>query len=188
MPVVTRLRHGLGVLATAVCAVVGVLLVLTAPEPERVGTVLRCLGVVALVGVLGALPLVRLDARGVLVRNPWRTWWIGWRALDDVGFGWSLWLRPVGSGRDVRALAAPGPSRMQALYDRHLTEGGVIERDAAITASTSMAPALLAVRQGRERWSRGDEADAGTRSGWSWGGLALTAVGLVCAGVGVLLG
>ena len=188
MPVVTRLRHGLGVVATLACAAGGALLVLTSPAGEVAATALRCAGVVALVALVGALPLVRVDERGVLVRNPWRTWAIGWGALDEVGFGWSLWLRPRGARRDVRALAAPGPARMRALYERHLTEGGVIERDAAVTAGTSMAPALLAVRQGRERWSRGAAASADVRTGWSWGGVALTLAGTAALLVGVVLG
>ncbi len=186
--VVTRLRHGLGWFATATCAALAALLVLTSPPADVTATALRSGGVLALVALLGALPLVRVDERGVLVRNPWRTWFVGWRALEEVGFGWSLWLRPHGADRPVRALAAPGPARMGALYERHLTPGGVIERDAALTASTSMAPALLAVRQGRERWSRGHEASADVRTGWCWSGLALTVAGTAALTAGVLAG
>jgi len=176
------------VLAAVVSAAVGALLVLTSPGGELAGTALRCAGVVALVALLGAVPLVRVDPRGVLVRNPWRTWFVGWRALDDAGFGWSLWVLPRGAAKPVRALAAPGPSRMRALYERHLTPGGVVERDAVLTAGTSMAPALLAVRQGRERWSRGPEASDEVRAGWCWGGLLLTVAGAAALLAGVLAG
>ena len=187
MLVVTRLRHGLGVLATLVCAVAAALIVVTGPEDEALAGALRGVGVLALVGLLGALPLVRVDERGVLVRNPWRTWRIGWGALDDVGFGWSLWLRPRGTDRLVRAAAAPGPASMLALYQRSAGETGVLHRDAETAASTSMAPALLVVRQARERWARGPAASSDVRTGWSWGGLALTVVGAAALVAGVLL-
>ncbi len=50
-----------------------------------------------------------------------------------------------------------------------------------------MAPALLVVRQARERWARGPAARSDVRTGWSWGGLALTVVGAAALVAGVLL-
>ena len=130
-----RLRHGLGILVTVAVAVTALAWWSAVPPSDRLGAGVSGLGVVALVALAGALPVVRLDASGVLVRNPLRQVRIAWPALRDVGFGWCLSLgyqAGHGSGvRTVRALAAPGPARMTSLYERHETPGGVLERDAA---------------------------------------------------------
>jgi hypothetical protein len=189
-PVVTRVRHGLGWTATLACLVVAALLALSSPPADRPGALLRGLGTVALVALVGAYPAVLLDERGVVVRNPWRTWRIGWSAVDDVGFGWALEVRTRGSdgaGRVVRALAAPGPARMRSLYDVHLTAGGVLERDAARSAGPGTAPAVVAVLQARERWRRTAAAAVPARSGWSPGGLGLTLAAAVLLAAGVRL-
>ena len=192
MTVVTRVRHGLGWTATLACAVVALLLVPGSAPADRPGALLRGLGVVALVALVGAYPAVLLDERGVVVRNPWRTWRIGWPALDDVAFGWALEVRTrtaddVGT-RVVRALAAPGPARMRSLYDVHRTAAGVLERDAALSAGPGTAPAVVAVQQARERGRPRAGGGAGASAGWAGGGLVLTAAGAVLLAAGVALG
>lgn len=140
------LRHALG-RAVAVLGWVAALGWLFATWPPGGAGALFAAGASGLLWVLCWRPAVVIDDDGVTVRNPVRDVRIGWSALDEAGFGWSLWLR---SG-DVtcRAAAAPGPASMSALYDRHVTAGGVLERDAVARAGQRPAPALLAVRQ---RW------------------------------------
>lgn len=140
------LRHALGrtVAALGWVAVLGWLV--TTWPPGGAGALFAA-GACGLLWALCWRPAVVLDDDGVTVRNPVRDVRIGWAALDEADFGWSLRLRA--GDVSCRAAAAPGPASMSALYDRHVTAGGVIERDAVSRAGQRPAPALLAVRQ---RW------------------------------------
>ncbi|MBB5787089.1 PH domain-containing protein [Jiangella mangrovi] len=140
------LRHALG-RAVAVVGWTAALGWLVAARPPGGTGLLFAAGASGLLWALCWRPAVVLDDDGVTVRNPLRDVRAGWAALDEAGFGWSLWLR----AGDVtwHAAAAPGPASMSALYDRHVTAGGVLERDAVARAGQRPAPALLAVRQ---RW------------------------------------
>lgn len=128
-----------------------------------------------LLWVLCWRPAVVIDDAAVTVRNPLRDVRIGWSALDEATFGWSLRLR----AGDVacRAVAAPGPASMSALYDRHVTPGGVLERDAVAQAGRRPALALLAVRQ---RWeARRSEPSGGVTATPAVASVAVLAVSLV---------
>ncbi|WP_069109272.1 PH domain-containing protein [Jiangella alba] len=140
------LRHALG-RAVAVAGWAAVLGWLVATRPAGGAGLLFAAAASGLLWAVCWRPAVVIDDAAVTVRNPLRNVRIGWSALDDASFGWSLRLR---AGDVVcRAAAAPGPASMSALYDRHVTPGGVLERDAVALAGRRPAPALLAVRQ---RW------------------------------------
>jgi hypothetical protein len=141
------LRHGLGRLVTlAVWAATA--LWLMADWPPSVAGLLLALGLSGLGWVLCWRPAVVVADDALDVRNPWNDVRIPWSRLDDATFGWALRLR---AGDVVcTAAAAPGPARMGALYDRHVTAGGVYERDGVLEAGSRPPPALLAVLQ---RWS-----------------------------------
>lgn len=140
------LRHALG-RAVAVAGWAAALGWLVAARPAGGSGLLFAAAASGLLWAVCWRPAVVIDDAAVTVRNPLRNVRIGWSALDDASFGWSLRLR---AGHVVcRAAAAPGPASMSALYDRHVTPGGVLERDAVALAGRRPAPALLAVRQ---RW------------------------------------
>lgn len=143
---VVVLRHALG-RAVAVAGWIAALAWLVASWPPDGLGLLFAAATSGLLWVACWRPAVVIDDAGVTVRNPLRDVRIGWSALDEAGFGWSLRLRA--GDVSCRALAAPGPASMSALYDRHVTPGGVLERDAVARAGQRPAPALLAVRQ---RW------------------------------------
>ncbi len=150
------LRHALG-RAVAVAGWAAVLGWLVAAWPPGGSGLLFAAAASGLLWVVCWRPAVVIDDAAVTVRNPLRNVRIGWSALDDASFGWSLRLRA--GDVDCRAAAAPGPASMSALYDRHVTPGGVLERDAVALAGRRPAPALLAVRQ---RWeARRFEASGG---------------------------
>lgn len=140
------LRHALG-RAVAIVGWTLVLAWLVAAWPPGGSGIAFAAAVSGLLWVVCWRPAVVIDDHAVTVRNPLRDVRIGWSALDDASFGWSLRLRA--GHLSCRAVAAPGPASMSALYDRHVTPGGVIERDAVALAGRRPAPALLAVRQ---RW------------------------------------
>ena len=178
-PVVLRHALGRAVAALGWAAALG-WLVATRP-PDGAG-LLFAAGASGLLWVLCWRPAVVLDDDGVTVRNPLRDVRAGWAALDEAGFGWSLWLR----AGDVtwHAAAAPGPASMSALYDRHVTPGGVLERDAVARAGQRPAPALLAVRQ---RWeARRSVAPGGLMVRPAAGSIAVLAVSLVLVAVAAL--
>ncbi|WP_162605934.1 PH domain-containing protein [Jiangella aurantiaca] len=140
------LRHSLG-RAVAVAGWLAALGWLVASWPPDGRGLLFAAAASGLLWVVCWRPAVVIDDAAVTVRNPLRDVRIGWSALDEAGFGWSLQLRA--GELSCRAVAAPGPASMSALYDRHVTPGGVLERDAVMRAGQRPAPALLAVRQ---RW------------------------------------
>ncbi len=175
------MRHALG----RAVAVVGWALVLgwlVAAWPPGGAGLPFAAAVSGLLWVMCWRPAVVIDDAAVTVRNPLRDVRIGWSALDEASFGWSLRLRA--GDLSCRAVAAPGPASMSALYDRHVTPGGVLERDAVALAGRRPAPALLAVRQ---RWEARRTAPSGgvaaTPAVASIAVLAASAVLLIAAAV-----
>lgn len=141
------IRHDLG-RTVAVVVWVGAVAAVMATWPPSVPGVLVAVGASALVWVLCWRPAVVVDDDGVTIRNPLRGVRIGWAALDDVDFDWSLRLQA--GGVSCRAAAAPGPASMGALYDRSSSAEGLYERAAMKDVGRRMTPALAAVRQ---RWA-----------------------------------
>lgn len=141
------LRHALGRTLAVAWWVLAPALLLAGGWPPGVRGVLVAAGVSGLLWSTCWRPAVVLDGDGVTVVNPLRDIRIDWPALDEAEFGWALRLR-AGEVTCVAA-AAPGPAQMSVLYDRHVTPGGVLERD-AVSRDSIVAPALLAVRQ---RWA-----------------------------------
>lgn len=143
-PVVVH--HDLGRTAAVVVWVVAFGLV-AASWPPGVSGAMGVAGISGVVWALGWRPVVVVADDAVIVRNPLRDVRIGWAALDEAEFDWSLRLRA--GVVVVRAAAAPGPASMGALYDRR-TARGVLERRTVTDVGRQLPPALLAVRQ---RWA-----------------------------------
>lgn len=170
------LRHALGRTVAALGWVAALAWLVTTWPPGGTDALVAA-GLSGLFWVLCWRPAVVIDDDGVTVRNPLRDVRVGWSALDEAGFGWSLRLR----AGDVtcHAAAAPGPASMSALYDRHVTAGGVLERDAVALAGQRPAPALLAVRQ---RW----EARRVVAPGGVTAAPAVTSIAVLAASVVLL--
>lgn len=177
------LRHALG-RAVAVAGWAAALGWLVASWPPDGSGVLFAAAASGLLWVSCWRPAVVIDDAAVTVRNPLRDVRIGWSALDEATFGWSLRLRA--GELSCRAVAAPGPASMSALYDRHVTPGGVLERDAVARAGQWPAPALLAVRQ---RWEiRRSEPSGGVVVTPAAASIAVLVTSLVCLVAAAVLG
>ena len=121
------LHHDLGRAVTVVWLVATVAVVAVQPAANRPGQAAWMLAVVAVAYAVGWCPALVVDDAGLTLVNPLRSNRIPWPAVDDVTMGWLLEVRA--GGRRYRSLAVPGPRRMGALWERHLTGGGVLERD-----------------------------------------------------------
>jgi hypothetical protein len=101
------------------------------------------LAVAAVAFAVGWYPALVVDDDGLTVANPLRSNRIPWPAVDDVTMGWLLEV--AAGGRRYRCLAVPGPRRMSALWERHLTGGGVLERDGltALEAASARGEGLI---------------------------------------------
>jgi Bacterial PH domain len=121
------LHHDLGRAVTVVWLVATAAVVAVQPAANRPGQAAWMLAVVAVSYAVGWYPALVVDDDGLTLVNPLRSNRIPWPAVDDVTMGWLLEVRA--GGRRYRSLAVPGPRRMGALWERHLTGGGVLERD-----------------------------------------------------------
>jgi hypothetical protein len=121
------LHHDLGRAVTVVWLVATVAVVAVQPAANRPGQAAWMLAVVAVAYAVGWYPALVVDDDGLTLVNPLRSNRIPWPAVDDVTMGWLLEVRA--GGRRYRSLAVPGPRRIGALWERHLTGGGVLERD-----------------------------------------------------------
>lgn len=121
------LHHDLGRAVTMIWLVATVAVVAVQPAANRPGQAAWMLAVAAVAFAVGWSPALVVDDDGLTLVNPLRSNRIPWPAVDDVSMGWLLEVRA--GGRRYRSLAVPGPRRMGALWERHLTGGGVLERD-----------------------------------------------------------
>jgi hypothetical protein len=131
-------HHDLARVALLGWAALGALLVSGAPPSQRPAQALGVLAVGCLLAAVGWCPALRVDDDGVTVVNPWRTTRLHWDQVTDVRMGWALTLT-TRTGPAVACWACPGPRRMQSLWDRGRSEGGLIARH---------APALLDAQGG----------------------------------------
>jgi hypothetical protein len=194
------LHHDLGRAVTAVWLVVTVATAVTAsgrPAADRPAWAAWMFAVAAALVAVGWLPALVVDDDAVTVVNPLRTHRIPWPAVDDVTVGWLLEVT-AGTAR-YRSLAVPGPRRMRALWERHATGYGVMERDGvtALQSASARGEGLIGLGDASilvaQRWAaRAALTPPGpVTASWSWPGivaLAVAALFAVLAVLAVLLG
>jgi hypothetical protein len=151
----------------------------------------------ATVVVVLVRPSVRVDADGVLVRNPLRDVTVPWGALGELSTQYVLTLT-CRSGRRVQAWAAPAGSRIGAarVTDRDVQALGWRPGDGPIAASATIrsdsGAAAVAVRRGWQRYLADGARDGGAAIPtetvrWSVPVLVVEAVALVAAALSLLL-
>jgi hypothetical protein len=181
------LHHDLGRAVTVVWLVATIGVVALQPAANRPGQAAWMLAVAAVAFAVGWSPALVVDDDGLTLVNPLRSNRIPWPAVDDVTMGWLLEVRA--GGRRYRSLAVPGPRRIGALWERHLTGGGVLERDGLTALQAASArgegwiglgdAAMIVAQRRAARAALTPPGPVTTRV--SWPGIAALGVGLLLA-------
>lgn len=187
-PVKFRPRGGVIIAAVAITLCAGALVSLFATD--GVDGLVRWGGVLVAVAWMAWLayiqPHVTVTDGFVEIRNLLRTHRVPWGDVDDVTSKYALTIT-TGSGRQIRAWAAPAPGARRALSTRreevNRTPGEGPLRRTSDAEGTESGDATALVWNARERYRRegGPALPGGTSTNWNVPSVAITAAVLAAA-------